>query len=321
MAFGTLYWELCGSFFLTVPFLTESLRLFGVIGFWAMHTSFTLGISLSYYPMMTFVALLPPLFWDFFFETRLFLKISEALHHHDAIFKQVTQKIVQWLKDDESPRIKPLSRGAERVLAVFAQIGRILSVGWKIMLILLLVIVIMSNLSTAGVKSLGPPKALLWLRGLFRLEQNWQVFTHPKEVSENYVFVATRKDGSTVELNQNGALFRFEPNLNVSFEPPANYHTNYGSDDRWCQYLIAMQQTKNGEYVQRSFGRWLCREFNARHDAGCKLFNFSVYEVAERAQLDTEPTVDSPVLRWTYSCFDEAVALSPEEIRCPDKNK
>ncbi|EGG23459.1 hypothetical protein DFA_05592 [Cavenderia fasciculata] len=70
-------WELWGAFFLFSPIYTDYCRLFGAIGFMAMHLGFVLCLRLGLFFWVTALAQtanLPPFFWEYtfdWFETKL----------------------------------------------------------------------------------------------------------------------------------------------------------------------------------------------------------------------------------------------------------
>eukprot|EP01133_Synstelium_polycarpum_P012399 gene12399-14551_t len=68
MTIAVAKWELWGSFFLFSPVFTDYCRLFGAIGFMAMHLGFVLGLRLGLFFWVTFFAQtcnIPPFAWDY----------------------------------------------------------------------------------------------------------------------------------------------------------------------------------------------------------------------------------------------------------------
>lgn len=85
-------------------------------------------------------------------------------------------------------------------------------------------------------------------------------------------------NNTKVELFRNGGLWSWEPNAEVDFGFPKDIYKDFRSH-RWFKFFengFVPQQ----DYLRLSFGRWICREFNKRHQVAEQLYNYTIYYIS-----------------------------------------
>lgn len=171
------------------------------------------------------------------------------------------------------------------------------------LILLMLYLILTWNLSNAGIKGYGPPKGLMELMWLTRTDQNWNMFSpHPPKASWWYTIEAERVNTKKFELFHNGGLFTWEGSDIINDDPPPDWGKAFGNH-RWFKFF-ENGFNQNHEHLRLSFGRYVCREYNARHSGGEQLFTFQIYLVSHTTQLDGTKVKNGRTKFWDHKCFD-----------------
>jgi len=116
----------------------------------------------------------------------------------------------------------------------------------------------------------------------------------------------TLLNGQKVELFRDGALFSFKYNEEVIWDPPDDWRASFRSH-RWFKFFEnGFNQNWENNWLRLSFGRFLCRGFNSRYQAGEQLYTYEIWVNIQTAHVDTDTkTLGNKWLLWSHKCFDE----------------
>jgi len=172
----------------------------------------------------------------------------------------------------------------------------------------LLILVISNNAGNLDSRYGVPPplQPVLWV---FQLDQYWGMFApRPPDVTWWYNFEGYLDDGTHVELFNDGALHSFEPNTPHTFNKP-NVHESIGNH-RWFKlFENGLNSHSQREEIRLYFGRWFCREYNARHFGSKKLHKYSIHFMYERLNFEKMDGSRYPPAKetiWNHICYEKA---------------
>lgn len=252
------------------PVLFGPLRTTAALGLAAMAVGFGAVLDVGLFPAVTVagaVALLPGWFWD---------GPWRRLRRHA-----------------KRPGRSPVPRGA-------APRPRLVGEG---IAGLLLTFVLLWN-AAAYVPGLRVPGPLERLGQTLFLQQAWAMFAQPATRTGWLVMPGRLVDGRDVDLLVAGGRV---PDLDdaagaVSWDPPRLASRQY-ANDRWQNFLDRSVRGNETSRRLNSYGRFLCREWNASHQGGEQLQAFEIWWLAS----DLEPgPVRGPTTRrriWAHHCF------------------
>lgn len=126
----------------------------------------------------------------------------------------------------------------------------------------------------------------------------------PPTASGWHIIEAVLQNGTKVELFKNEGLWKWQGTYPVSFDPPAPFHKSYGSH-RWYKFwengFNGGRANENG--VRLNFGRWICREWNARHSGEARLVQYWIHWVLEYHHLDGSRSRRPHQTLWHHVCW------------------
>ena len=98
-----------------------------------------------------------------------------------------------------------------------------------------------------------------------------------------------------------GAAIRNDFGLReVSWEKPENVASAL-KNKYWRKYLRAIQKEDN-EDLRKYFGRYICREWNARHTGAEQLEDFQINYMLEMTLPDYQPSTPRRKVLWEHRC-------------------
>lgn len=146
------------------------------------------------------------------------------------------------------------------------------------------------------------------------LGQEWAMFSpHPPTTGFFYVIAANLTDNRQVDLFRERGLFRWHgAPLTWQPEPRADFAASIGNH-RWFKYYEAFnwgQGYSDIDAIRLNFGRWICREWNARHEGNDRLWYFEWHMITHSLDHVTKMRLpyDHAVL-WSHMCFDHRPPL------------
>jgi hypothetical protein len=154
------------------------------------------------------------------------------------------------------------------------------------------------NLTT--VSSFAMSERVASLGTFLGLEQSWAMFApYPLKEDGWYVIPGTLQGGQQVDLMP---ITRddFRSHQEVSWEKPQYLSGTY-KNEQWRKYLANIWQTKYADQ-RLHFGRYICREWNARHTGTNRLETFQITYMLEETLPDYQPSTPEKVILWEHSC-------------------
>lgn len=126
------------------------------------------------------------------------------------------------------------------------------------------------------------------------LDQSWKMFAPYPGTSDGwYVIPGKLKDGTEIDVYKDG-----KP---VSWEKPPLVSATY-KDMYWIKYL---EKIWRPEYQKHRlyYGRYLCRNWNSKHQGEKQLERFDIYFMLERTQPNYQPAKIQKISIWKHSCI------------------
>ncbi|KAL6062625.1 HTTM domain-containing protein [Balamuthia mandrillaris] len=150
-----------------------------------------------------------------------------------------------------------------------------------------------------------------------RLDQNWNMFSpDPPDYDWWYIIEAWLVNGSTVELHRNEGMQRWQGNPLGDWSKPSPFAPTYKSH-RWYKFYEQLNSHVAHDKIRLAFGRFICREWNQRHKDGETLFEFKIWWMSEKHNLDGSTTPQPKQMLWHHQCLDEKPSLSTEPPPSP----
>ena len=161
-----------------------------------------------------------------------------------------------------------------------------------------LLYVLCSNL--ASVSAITMPERAYPPGDFLGLNQSWVMFApSPPQVDGWYVIPGTLRGGRQVDLMP---VTRGDFGLHrVSWDRPRYLASTY-ENSRWRKY---MEHIREEEYTdQRLYlGRYICREWNARHAGAEQLMTFHIIYIQELTLPDYQRASTEEFDLWEHHCF------------------
>jgi hypothetical protein len=148
------------------------------------------------------------------------------------------------------------------------------------------------------------PRVLEWVGGTLFLQQAWTLFAVPATRTGWLVMPGKLRDGQAIDLLAAGGRVpdREDASRELSWSRPPR-PSDQLANDRWLNFFDrAVRGTDTGRRLNL-YGRFLCREWNARHGGGEELASFELWWVA--AELAPGPILGPHERRliWSHDCF------------------
>jgi hypothetical protein len=160
-------------------------------------------------------------------------------------------------------------------------------------LIGLLVYVLIWNVAALPASPVTLSAPLRSVGHALRLDQTWSMFA-PSPLKDDgwYVIPGRLRNGEVVDLFRNGAAVRWDKPESVA----ASYRNT-----RWRRYMMILPN--HLEYAP-SYGRYLCADWNRRHDAGSRLEELEIVFVLERTLPDYRHSEPRNVSLYRHQCHE-----------------
>ncbi len=112
-----------------------------------------------------------------------------------------------------------------------------------------------------------------------------------------YVIPGQLKDGTVVDLFRDGAP--------VSWEKPSLVSALY-KNQRRRKYMMNLWKKRYANH-RLHYGRYLCRDWNSRHQEEKQLDRFFIYFIREETLPDYQISPPQKILLWRHFCFRESL--------------
>lgn len=262
--FATLYLEAFGPFFAFSPMWTGPLRLATALVFIVFHLfGLNLTMELALFPYVCSVA------WLVFIP--------------GCAWDFLAERFPRTLRNESPSSASSLQ---------YSWKAGLLS---NILAITCIVYIFFWNVITLGIKvpfwsdNVDIPGFVL------QIDQYWNMFS-PFPLKEDgwYVIPARLKNGSQVDLYTHG-----KP---VSWEKPPLVSAVY-PNDRWRSLMMNLLIDENGFIYTDHYARYLCREWNRKHNSEEQLVDFDIFFMLKRATVDDPHPTPMKTHIWHHVCF------------------
>ena len=173
------------------------------------------------------------------------------------------------------------------------------SLATNVLALFFLLYIFCLNLTT--VSTFTMPTQIVPLGSFLGLGQNWSMFApYPMKDDGWYVIPGTLHEGQQVDL-MSVVRGDFYPREGVSWEKPQNVASTH-KNEHWRKYLYSIREDENPNAILY-FGRYICREWNARHAGAQQLDTFQITYMWETTLPDYQPATPQEQVLWEHNCF------------------
>jgi Vitamin K-dependent gamma-carboxylase len=332
MTFSTYGLEAFGPLLLFCPFFTGPVRTAAVFAFMSLHFGIWLTMDIGIFPWISalcMVCFLPAWFWE------KGEKLGSMLSGRIGVARRLQGLVARLSHANGSPiwaRL-PFVMGTRQLsfagptlsderpaIRAGGEIGtppagtpngerqrhedpeeptRLRSsLATNLISLFLLLYVLCWNLSTVSVITM--PERAIPPGPFLGVDQYWAMFApSPSREDGWYVIPGTLRGGQRVDLM---SVTRDDYNLyQVSWEKPQDVNATY-KNEHWRKYLENIWQEQHADQ-RLHFGRYICREWNARHTGTEQLRSFQITYMLEETLPDYQQAPPEKVVLWEHSCF------------------
>jgi vitamin K-dependent gamma-carboxylase-like protein len=341
MTFATFGLEAIGPLFLFFPFFTGPVRTAAVLAFMSLHFGIWLTMDIGIFPWTSafcMVCFLPTWFWDKAARLRAALPerldILRRLQHSAAgVGRAYWETLRARLpspaagatsaspaaggdnragSDPARMTAAPVAPVAQTTQQEQATVGHEVQHGTppepgpvvlrsplaaELLALFFLLYVLCWNLST--VSALTMPERAAPLGPFLGLDQYWGMFAPgPPRTDGWYVIPGELRGGERVDLMPvtRGDYREHE----VSWEKPQSVNSTF-ENERWRKYLENLY-SEQWSSQRLHFGRYICREWNARHTGAEELINLQIVHMKVRTLPDYQRTTPEKEVLWNHDC-------------------
>jgi vitamin K-dependent gamma-carboxylase-like protein len=325
LTFATLGLEIIGPFLLFFPFFTGPVRTGAIVAFMSFHFGIWLTLDIGIFPWIgafCMVCFLPSWFWNNV--SKLAAKIlkrpstERRMQHlggrgifqphwlrlqallspvvgvgHSSITAGVAADGGQSQSAAESVAERETRRstldGGERITLRS-------SFATNLLAFFFLLFVFSWNITT--VSELKMPERLLPLSYFLGIDQSWGMYApYPSKDDGWFVIPGTLRGEEQVDLM---GVARGDFTLRqVSWEKP-QYVANTYKNEPWRKYFESILSYSD---QRPHFGRYICREWNARHTGSEELMTFQIVFMLEKTLPDYQNSTPQKKVLRNHDCF------------------
>ena len=137
---------------------------------------------------------------------------------------------------------------------------------------------------------------MLFRSYLTRLDQSWSIFApSPPRDDGWHVIVGKLKDGSEVNILEEGSPISWK-------KPTVQQRDQLYQTIQWRVYFINLNRAI-GSHLYPHFAKYLCDNWNAKHQGNQQLETLSIYFVDERTVPPDQAQKTNKKLIWQQSCL------------------
>jgi len=172
------------------------------------------------------------------------------------------------------------------------------------MLVLFLLFLAFSwNMENIHSQYVSVPRSFKWLAFSLHLDQHFGMFAPRPPTAQWWYYIPGELDnGTKVELFANENIFNWQGNFNFEDKKPDSLHKSIGSH-RWFKVYEVMNYNENNKEVRDQFSKYICREWNKRHEGPERLHSFSIVMKQEMQILDGTRVPMAPSTLWNHVCY------------------
>jgi Vitamin K-dependent gamma-carboxylase len=280
LTIATVVLELFGPILVLLPVRTGALRLLVLGTFISFHVGLGLTLRLGLFPWVcvsAWLLFLPPDFWEFLG------KKLPSIGSHLRAPRRLPERLFQ-------PPLRPPAPKQDFGLATSV----------LVLMCLVLTEAALSRRPTPGLERFMRLEAKLIT--LTQVNQTWRMFApFPRRDDGWYVMEGVTRGGSRVDVWKDGG--------GPDHSKPADFGAHY-RNSQWQKFLENLRR-EGFEGYKPYFGRYLCREWNARHQGMERVDTLHIHYMLEWTPPPGQPAApakDEQVLDYTCSSSSEADA-------------
>lgn len=261
LAHGVLLCELVTPVLLFCPFAMGPIRSGLIGGLTLMHLGFGMGLRIGIFSITSISALLgllPAWFWEQVGSSR----VGAAIYKwSDGVMRSL---FAGQTANSPSARLSPYA---------------LRSLASQSLCAVMVAYLVFWNVGVSADRSFEAPRGISWFGSMFFMQQDWRMFGEPVRRTGWISIPGKLRDGTDVDLALGGGPV---PTIDAARAPQG-----WGLDrpertiyrivnDRWLVVLDRIIYRKRGDDLPRSYGRYLCRTWNATHDGDEQLESFEL---------------------------------------------
>jgi hypothetical protein len=167
------------------------------------------------------------------------------------------------------------------------------------------------NMGNIGYSHWAPASDVRWVAYAVHLDQQWSMFApRPPNIHWWYIIQGWLVDGTELELHRNRGMWNWEGNPLDNWDKPSPFYPSYGNH-RWFKFYEQMNSHQQNQAIRLEYGRFICREWNARHREGQILYEFKIWWVNEFQKLDGTREPRPKQMLWHHICLDKKPVWPP----------
>jgi len=255
------------------------------------------GIFHADYDALISICLVSPLLWpcSYFLRLRPLAKLFRRIRLFDWI---ETRKIIP-----ATPPVNIKSLNLQLIREFWKIMKMLIS---NFVCLLFLLFILSWNANNIGKSDWAPPNNIRWIAWFFHIDQSWAMFSpRPPNTQWFYVIDGELDNGTSVELFKNEGMFRWEPTPGPNWDKPDPFYKSF-KNHRWFKYYEnGINTHTNNDQLRLNWGRYICREFNARHFGKHQIYKFTIWWMSERAEPDKPRIPQAKQNLWNHVCYDK----------------
>jgi len=141
-----------------------------------------------------------------------------------------------------------------------------------------------------------------WTTQVLHLDQKWNMFSpQPPTVGGWHIIEGILQD-TTLELHRNRGMFEWKGIPLGDWGPPDSIPETLGNH-RWFKFYEVANAHEEHSSIRRYWGRFICREWNKRHQGREKLYELKIWWLSYQVNLDGSRGSSSKEMQWHHFCY------------------
>ena len=117
-------------------------------------------------------------------------------------------------------------------------------------------------------------------------------------------------NGTETEMHKNEGMWKWEGvPLGDDWSKPDPFHLSYGNH-RWIKFYEQLNSHTHNSQIRLEYGRYICREWNARHSLGAQVYEFKIWWLSEFQVIDGTTEPREKELLWYGISVPQVVSLT-----------
>jgi len=159
------------------------------------------------------------------------------------------------------------------------------------------------NMGNIGKPDYATPEGLKWVALSLHLDQSWAMFSpRPPNTHWWYVIEGQLDDGTPMELFKHESIFNWQGSTPISWDKPDPFHASIKSH-RWFKLYEMLNSNQFHKQIRESYAKYICREWNSRHEGKERLYTFKLWYLTEFQPLEGPREPRGKQNLWEHICY------------------